>query len=43
MVYSAQEWEPFIEAAEKVDRTEQFCTTFIAPGVFEQSHYLMEI
>ncbi len=43
VVYSAQEWEPFIEAAEKVDRNEQFCTTFIAPGVFEQSHYLMEI
>ena len=43
VIYSAQEWEPFIEAAEKVDRNERFCTAFIAPGVFEQSHYLMEI
>ncbi|MBQ8025983.1 MAG: uroporphyrinogen decarboxylase [Oscillospiraceae bacterium] len=43
VVYDAQEWEPFIEAAEKVDRNEQFVTPFFAPGVFEQCHYLMEI
>lgn len=43
VVYSAQEWEPFIEEAEKVDRSEQFVTSFVAPGIFEQSHYLMEI
>lgn len=43
VVYSAQEWEPFIEEAEKVDRNEQFVTSFVAPGIFEQSHYLMEI
>ena len=41
--YDAEEWEPFIEMAEKVDRNEQFVTAYFAPGVFEQCHYLMEI
>ena len=43
VVYSAEEWEPFIAAAEAIDRNEYFATSFIAPGVFEQCHYLMEI
>ena len=43
VVYDAEEWEPFIEAAEKIDRKEQFVMPFFAPGVFEQSHYLLEI
>lgn len=43
VVYDAQEWEPFIAAAEAVDRNEQYVTPFFAPGVFEQCHYLMEI
>ena len=41
--YDAQVWEPFIEAAEKVDRNEYFVTSFVVPGIFEQCHYLMEI
>ena len=28
---------------EKIDRNEYFVAPFIAPGVFEQSHYLLEI
>ena len=43
VVYDAEEWEPFIEAAERIDRNEQFVMPFFAPGVFEQSHYLLEI
>ena len=43
VVYDAEEWEPFIEAAEKIDRKEQFLTGYFAPGVFEQCHYLLEI
>ena len=43
VVYDAKEWEPFIAAAEKIDRNEQFCTVFVAPGGFEQCHYLLEI
>ena len=43
VVYDAKEWEPYLEMAEKVDRNEQFCTAFVAPGIFEQCHYLMEI
>lgn len=36
-------WEPFIKAAEAVDRKEYFATSFIAPGIFEQCHHLGEI
>ena len=43
VVYDAEEWEPFIAAAEKIDKNEQFLTGYFAPGVFEQCHYLMEI
>ena len=43
VVYDAEEWEPFIAAAEAIDRHEQFVVTYFAPGVFEQSHYLMGI
>ena len=43
VVYDAEEWEPFIEAAEKIDKNEQFVTGYFAPGVFEQCHYLCEI
>ena len=43
VVYDASEWEPFIQRAEAIDRNEQFCMAFVAPGIFEQCHYLMEI
>ena len=43
VIYDAEEWEPFIAMAEKVDRNEQYATFFVAPGVFEQCHYLLEI
>ena len=43
VVYDAQEWEPFIAMAEKIDRNEQYVTAFVAPGVFEQCHDLLEI
>ncbi len=36
-------WEPFMKQVEAVDRNEQYVLPFIAPGVFEQCHYLMEI
>lgn len=41
--FSEAEWEPFIAAAEQVDRNEYFATPFIAPGIFEHTHYLQEI
>ena len=43
VVYPDEEWKPFIEAANKIDRNEQFVTGYFAPGVFEQCHYLCEI
>ena len=43
VVYDAKEWEPFIAEAEKVDRNEQFATSFYAPGVFEMCHHLMSM
>ncbi len=41
--FGEKEWEPFIKQAEAIDRNEQYVMPFIAPGVFEQCHYLMEI
>ncbi|MDR0857711.1 MAG: uroporphyrinogen decarboxylase [Oscillospiraceae bacterium] len=43
LIFSDAEWEPFVKAAEAIDRKEQFATMFYAPGVFEQCHYFMEI
>ena len=37
------EWEKDLEYWEKIDRKEQFATAFVAPGVFENCHYLCEI
>ncbi|MGN0292700.1 MAG: uroporphyrinogen decarboxylase family protein [Lachnospiraceae bacterium] len=36
-------WEPFMAEVEKIDRNEYFVTPFVAPGIFEQCHYLQEI
>ena len=43
VVFPESAWEPFVQEAKKIDRSEQFVTAFVAPGVFEQCHYLMEI
>ena len=37
------EWEKDQEVWEKIDRKQQFATAFVAPGVFENCHYLCEI
>ena len=41
--YPEEAWAEAVAMAEKVDRSDQFVMAFIAPGVFEQCHYLMEI
>lgn len=41
--FSPEEWAPYIAEAEKIDRDEYFATAFVAPGIFEQCHYLLEI
>lgn len=43
VVFTPEEWAPFVAEAEKIDRDEYFVTPFVAPGVFEQCHYLQEI
>ena len=43
MDYSEEDWQPFIEEAEKIDRDEFFVAPSITPGFFEQIHYLMEM
>ena len=43
VVYDAEEWEPFIKQAEEIDRSQYFVSPFVAPGIFEQCHYLLEI
>ncbi|MGI6215996.1 MAG: uroporphyrinogen decarboxylase family protein [Coriobacteriales bacterium] len=41
--FSDAEWEPFVAKAEAVDRSKQYVSQFIAPGIFEQLHNLSEI
>ena len=41
--FPESEWEKDIEAAEKIDRKQQFLMPFVAPGIFEMCHYLCEI
>lgn len=41
--YNAEEWEPFIKAAEEIDRNEYYAMHACIPGIFEQCHHLMEI
>lgn len=43
VVYSDEEWAPFVAMAEKIDRNEEFATIFVAPGIFEMCHHLQEI
>ncbi len=43
VLFPEEDWAECVEAAAKVDRSEYFVTASIAPGVFEQCHYLMEI
>ena len=41
--FSDEEWEPAVKRAEAVDRDDQFVAAYIAPGIFEQCHYLCEM
>lgn len=43
VLFDEADWEPVIKATEEVDRKEYFVAPFVAPGIFEQCHYLMEI
>jgi len=38
-----EDWKEFEEFYANVDRNEYFATVMVAPGIFEQVHYLMEI
>ena len=42
-VFPEEDWAQAIAHAESVDRKDKFVTAFIAPGLFEQCHYLLEI
>lgn len=42
-VFPEEGWQAAIRHAESIDRKDKFVTAFIAPGVFEQCHYLLEI
>ena len=43
VMFPESAWEPAIAAAEAIDRSQYFVAPFIAPGLFEQCHYLLEI
>jgi len=42
-LFDDEAWAPFVERANSIDRKEQFVTAMVAPGIFEQCHYLCEI
>ena len=42
-VFPDSAWEAAIKEAAAVDRNEYYVTKFVAPGLFEQCHYLLEI
>ncbi len=41
--YTAEDWKACQETAEKIDRNEKLVAAFVAPGLFEMCHYLLEI
>lgn len=41
VVFPASDWEKAISDAKAVDHDNQYVTAFIAPGVFELTHYLL--
>lgn len=41
--FTDEQWAPHIAAAEAVDRSRQFATANMGPGIFEQCHFLGEI
>ena len=43
LIFSEEEWAPYVEKAAAIDRNEYFLTSYVVPGIFEQCHYLMEI
>ena len=43
VIFTEEEWAPFVKMAEAVDRNEEFCTAIVAPGIFEMCHHLLEI
>lgn len=43
VMYSEEEWAPFVEEANKVNRREQLVTAMIWPGLFETCQDLMKI
>ncbi len=43
VMFPEEAWEPYIKQMEQIDRNSYFAAAFVAPGLFEHCHYLMEI
>jgi len=41
--FPEEAWQAYADMANSIDRNEYFVTAMVAPGIFEQVHYLMEI
>ena len=41
--FSEEEWAGLVEEAEKVDRSQQFVTAVVWPGLFENCHHMMDM
>jgi uroporphyrinogen-III decarboxylase len=43
VIFTEAEWAPIVAQVAAIDRNEYFVAPFVAPGIFEQCHYLLEI
>jgi len=43
LIFSDSMWEEAIKEVESVDHNEEFVSPFVAPGLFERTHYLMSM
>jgi uroporphyrinogen-III decarboxylase len=43
VIFSEEAWAPVLAQVAAIDRNEYFVAPFVAPGIFEMAHYLLEI
>ncbi len=41
LIYTPEEWQPFVDQANAVDRNETYVAPFLGNGIFEKLHYFM--
>ncbi len=41
LIYTPEEWQPFVDQANAIDRNETYVAPFLGNGIFEKLHYFM--